>query len=210
MAVVTENEYPEWTSTSAKRKRVLAATANALHTPLPLASGLVTLPTLEPPTKKAKAYGKKEKKEDFVNINWEERKDQLKNYSNKAYIDIIMTEVLAIFNDMALEFRKDASQTGPTMLWHLLPAFMEAIQKTPWGWFDVVRKDPEETVEGPLVMFINYTYGDRGQDLTESQNKFRFVIMGKVKTAVTAYLRKFFTSEEIQVAYSNVFFNGKE
>lgn len=195
MASITANEYPEWTATTPKRKRTLRDTVSALRT------------TTEPPMKQPKKDTPAKK--ETPTINWSERKSLLQSYSNKAYVDIIMTEVLAIFNELAAEFRKDPSETGPSMLWHLLPSFMEAIQSTPWGWFDVIRKDPETSSES-LLFFVNYTYGDRGQDLSVSQNKFRMVILGKAKSAVLGFLRKYFSSQSIDLVYAEKFFKGKE
>jgi len=205
-------DTPSWASTSAKRKRDLHNAEDALE-------AVSDRVNVEPPAKKTysgsgfvpgkslvgvsrEPYVKKDPQEEKVSINWEERKSQVETYPNEC-VDHLAEEVFSIFSSVAKEVRKSFTESGPTMLWHLLPAVMDSIQSTPWTYYASHQSKDESQ-----VMFINYTYGDRGQDLSINQKKFRMVLMSKVKIALTSFLKDYFEGCNISVVYSKKFFDG--
>ena len=137
-------------------------------------------------------------------IDWEERKVQKLEHPNDGYIDPLMDETMVQFTALAREFRRDLTEVGPSMLWHLLPAVLETIQNTPWAHYMANRAADQE----PLILFVNFTFGDRGHNLTINQKKFRMVILGRVKTVMLDFFRKYFSSESIELVYSKKFFDG--
>lgn len=248
--------YPQWTATSAKRKRTYEDTATAIEqSPSPPAASdddkmetperddgsspvcptlpnrtdpLVCLPPPSkvkniggflvgppPPSKVRKTGGfvpkqKAVQEERGPSIDWVERKTQLSNFPNDLYVDVLMDGIIEVFMIVAKEFRETAGEVGPSMLWHLLPAVMDAIQKTPWSYFVVSEEDQRlcGKVADPCVMFINFTWGDRGQELSIGQNKFRKVILSKVKEYLSNYFNSLFTTIDVQVIYSKKFFDS--
>lgn len=213
------DETPGWTSTSKKRARTYRDTAEALATSSsssrssvdvapPPADASVPAPPPAKQMRKTTPPQKSRSNDGKISINWEERKSLCESYPNDGYIESIMKETLDIFYEISRDFAKTPSETGPSMLWHLLPAVAEAIQSTPWCHFHSVR---EEYRFESLIVFVNYTYGDRGQEMTINQKKFRMVLMGKVKGALLRYLRTYFAcgDDQIQIVYANKFFTGE-
>lgn len=184
-----------WTSTSAKRKRTLSDTKKALHA--------ASVARAKPPQPKPKP---KQFDSNAVTFDWVERKKQVEEYPSEELVQMVFDVVQTCFVSAAKFFSDSELKTGPSMLWHLLPGVMNSIQDTPWGYFDHVNKDA--TSADPLVFFINYTYGERGQDLTIGQKKFRMVILSHLKTEITASLKIIFDTPHFQVVYSKKFFDG--
>lgn len=205
MSSSSTNDYPEWTSIANKRKRNI--TSSSSHSVVEAVVG-------QPSLKKDKKGSHQQQRlllsssfnENEVKINWAERKSCLETYPNDALIEPLMHKAIGVFMDLAQEFSRNNSETGPSMLWHLLPSVMEAIKSTPWSWF-MIGDDIEEGYR--LIMFVNYTYGDRGQDLTINQKKFRMVIMGKLKSKLSILLRDQMGTEKVEIVYAKKFFDGQ-
>jgi len=186
----TDEAAPKWTSTSAKRKRTYTNTiANA---------------TPAPPAKVTKKEEKAEK-EETPSFNWAERRSQVEEFPNADWIYGKIEAITQLFVELAKEFRKNSCEVGPSMLWHMLPAVMDALQNTPWAYH--VSRTGEYMDVLPCYMFINYTYGDRGQELSINQNKFRKVILSRLKVVLTEYLNTCFEFEVI-VIFSKKFFDS--
>ena len=187
---------PQYVATSPKRKQIYQDTVTALSS-----HGTTTTPPggNPPPAKKPK----QESSSDEVEINWAERKSLIEEHPNDLFMEPLKECVLDVFKNLSTEFCKTPG-TGPSMLWHVLPAVMSTIESTPWAAFKKVE-NPENK---PLVFLVNYTWGDRGHDLTPNQKKFRTAILNKVKTKLLAEFQKIMAEENIQVAYSKRFFKG--
>lgn len=134
--------------------------------------------------------------------NWKADRAKLDTTPNEANTDAIAKGMFDIFVDLGKELRKDNTTSGPNIMWHMLPAVLDAMNNTPHEY---------EHAQGfndasPLIFFIGFTYGDGGHTLNIKQNKFRMVVLGKVKTAVCDFLKGFYATEAIQVVYTKEFF----
>lgn len=210
-----ENE-PEWTATSRKRKAIFQQSQAHLQ-PLALNSSFSTprgsssssSSVMPPAPKKFRSSKSSSNKKNFA-INWTERKHQLAESDNIAFIDPLIETLLSIFQDVAYELRNgDLSKVGPVFLWELMPSFMKAIEETPWGyWFDI-QKEGMKGVDDQFVVFINWPYGASPMSLTPSQKKFRQVCIGKVATHLEESLRDYFSNPSITVRWSKAFGNNE-
>jgi hypothetical protein len=209
MASSTPAEYPEWTSTSLKRKKAYDAVKSAIENPP------------KKKTFKSPAVKKFKDNSSYASYDydyWNERKANCVEFPSESFIEIFLHEVPILFTTIAIDMiaeekekRKEDTlkgpSTGPSMLWHLLPAVMVGVENTPWSWHITRVKEGHEV--DPLICHIDYTYGDRGYDLSVPQKKFRMVILSKVKTALKELFTKHFIISEVGVVYSNKFFNGQ-
>ena len=204
-----DEDKAAWLATSRKRKEVFDR-SNAHLQPLakrPRApGGSITNPvtiTKTKPSPKTKAAAVAPKK--YPKINWVERKQELAESDNIAFVDPLLAALLEIVHDVAREVRGgDLNKVGPTFLWNLVPAFVRAIEDTPWGyWFDVRREG--ENGEREYVVFIQWPYGAVAESLTEGQKKFRQSCLGKVAMLFEEQVRTFMSNDSIKVIWSKYY-----
>ena len=143
-------------------------------------------------------------------IDWTERKAQLSDFSNAAFVDPLLSALLDIFHDVARESRSgDLSKTGPTFLWRLVDSFVEAIEKSPWGYWEYNRtvdeEDEEEIDDGDRIVFVQFPYGSVASNLTAGQKKFRLSCMGKIASLFEAQARTFMSDPSIKVIWTKKF-----
>ena len=98
----------ESNGTSFKRKRIYDDTETALE----------------------EANAKKEKKK-WPEINFDERKLQLQKTPNQPeLIFVLMNKIVDAFVDLSTDLRNNEHETGPSMLWEILPPLLRAIEST--------------------------------------------------------------------------------
>jgi len=227
---VNGTTLPNWTATSTKRKRIYDDATDAISSRRVIAKVCADdkQETPETPAGSTKepgtffaAYAQAQKKHDpphkiegprapgsNPSIDWEERKAQREMYPNIHYTERLMDLVMEDFKTLANKFGREQGGLGPSMLWHLLPAVMEGVQNTPWEYFCHYVEEVQDRQEEECICFINYTYGDRGQDLSINQNKFRKVLLTALKEELTKKLRRFFEAFPIEVIFSKKFFDS--
>jgi hypothetical protein len=207
----TEEDEAPWTATSRKRKEIynrsiahLQPLAKKPHLPpsTPRNSQAPVVPSA-PRTIKKKPVVAASKK--YPKIDWVTRKDERDQSDNIAFVDPMIIALLEVFHDVAREVRGgDLAKVGPTFLWTLLPAFIRAIEETPWGfWFDS-RKEGENG-EREYVVFINWHYGAVSESLTPGQMKFRQSCLGKVSLLFEDKVRGFLSNPDIKVLWSKYY-----
>ena len=219
------SEEQPWLATSRKRKEVFDR-SNAHLQPLAKKPRFVKQPIVEKAVHPVPVYEHVVQKKRAANqhsaavasssspksypkIDWAARKEQLAMSDNIAYVDPLMEYLFEVFHDVAREVRgDDLNKTGPVFLWDLLPAFMKAIEDTPWGyWFDA--RTEGETGERDYVMFIQWPYKFTANILSDGQAKFRQSCLGKVAILFEDRARIFFANDRIRVIWSKSYGENK-
>ena len=189
-----------WTATSRKRKEIFER-SNAHLQPLAKKPRALEIPRL-PNAPRTQRITAKPSPFDQKNtrIDWAGRKLDLENSDNIAFVDPLVGMLMETFQEVAQDVRRgDLAKVGPVFLWALLPAFVMAIEKTPWGyWFD----GGNVSDDGDHVMFINWNYGEKPADLSEPQKKFRLACLMKVKVLFESKIQNFMSNDRLVVRYS--------
>jgi hypothetical protein len=199
----------EWAATSTKRKRIYDDATDAITSRRVIAK--MCDDKNEPP-EESYSFTPQKKKEappcppgPNTTIHWEERRTQRETYPNTRYVDTLLDLVMESFKTLARKFGREPGELGPNILWHLLPAVMEGVQNTPWEYYanyEEWANDPQE-----CLCFIHYTYGDRGQDLSINQNKFRKVVLSALKEKLMMSFTVAFPFP-VSVVFSKKFFDS--
>jgi hypothetical protein len=216
-----EDEQP-WIATSRKRKEIFQRTQAHLQ---PLAKGTPTTSRISasaampPAPKKARYFVKpsgkvpgssggssSSSKSPKVRIDFDARKEELAESDNIAFIDPLVETLLEVFHDVAREVRKgDLNKTGPTFLWGLVPAFVKAIEDTPWGYWYNRRRGGESMGEHDYSMWVQWTWGEQPAELSAAQVSFRQACITKVALLFEDQARTFLNNPDIRVAWSTSF-----
>ena len=141
-------------------------------------------------------------------INWAKRKMLVSEHDNGAYVDPMIGVVMDAFKAVGVDVRGgNSSLVGPMMLYNLLPAFMKAVEETPWGYWVAVRRGEEEMnqEDADFVFFVQWPYGAVAEVLTEKQVKFRQVCLAKVATIVEERAQTLLGLSDIKVVWSKAF-----
>jgi hypothetical protein len=222
----SDEDVQPWTATSRKRKEIFRHT-NAHLQPLAKTGGFTSrmsaAPASMPPAPKKARYlvkpsgrapgsssrsssSSSSSSSTNPSINWAERKAQLAESDNIAFIDPLVSALLEIFHDVARDVRGgDLSKTGPTFLWGLVPAFVKAIEDTPWGYWSDIRREGEKSGMREYVVFVNWPWGTHAADLSASQVKFRQACIMKVIVLFEDQAQTFMSNPDIKVICSKNF-----
>ncbi len=117
-----------------------------------------------------------------------------------------MEGVLACFTDTAMELAQSPGHVGPSILWQMMGAVMNAIETTPFEYYRVKHAFVLPNDSSPVVM-IGFNHGCGPDALTTKQVRYRYVILSKLKERLSDFLNGYFARDnDIKVVYTKNFF----